>query len=302
MSTSSIGFGYEIALVMPNSVMSTSTNSSQKTSRAVAANADYLHNLFEAAVRVLFPPRCAGCGLWCNELFCDACSNNLKILVPPLCALCGQPFDARAQVLNSSVCADCRANRCHSAPPLHALRSPLEYSGAIREAIHAFKYRGKTARAPQLAVLLHKYLICAQPAQVIPLEKLKLIIPVPLHGWRQWRRGYNQSTLLARELSKQLLILEKLSVPMAEVLRRIRHTTPQIELHERERAANIKGAFALDDAAWAEYSTLSADDTVLLLDDVTTTGATLFECAQVLTRQTNLKSNQIFALTLARAI
>lgn len=196
------------------------------------------------------------------------------------------------------------------------MRAPLEYSGAIREAIHAFKYRGKTARAPELASILRAYLISANEARVIPWGNLKLIVPVPLHSWRQWRRGYNQSTLLARELALQLHKEQSTKVSLtnggqnpivvAEVLRRVRHTVPQVELHKGERAANIKGAFALDEEKWRQYSDVAGSGenggAVLILDDVTTTGATLFECARVLTELTALKPEQIFALTLARAL
>jgi competence protein ComFC len=256
----------------------------------------------ERALRVLFPPRCAGCGLWCDELFCDFCRAQLRAIEAPLCALCGQPFDALAQVLETSLCADCRANRYHAAPCLGAMRAPLEYSGAIREAIHNFKYKGRTSRAQELSALLHHYLMSTLEGRALPVENFRLIIPVPLHSWRQWRRGNNQSTLLARALAQQLAKQHQTPVVVAEVLRRVRHTVPQIELHQRERAANIKDAFALDQTAWSQYSGASESSAVLLLDDVTTTGATLFECARVLTQSTELKAEQIFALTLARAL
>jgi ComF family protein len=256
----------------------------------------------ERAWRALFPPRCAGCGLWCAELFCVDCHDALEPLHSPLCALCGMPFDPLAQVLASALCTDCRDNRYHAAPPLAALRAPFEYSAGMREAIHAFKYRGKTARAVQFATLLGEYLTRTEEAQVFPLEDLKLIVPVPLHGWRRWRRGYNQSTLLACALAHWLQLHAGLTVRVAEVLRRVRYTRPQVELsgRERERERNIHGAFALDEPLWREYSELGSG-AFLLLDDVTTTGATLFECARVLQKSTEVKTAQLYALTLARS-
>jgi ComF family protein len=257
--------------------------------------------LYERALNVIFPPRCAGCGLWCGELFCTSCRAELIPIRAPLCALCGQPFDPAAKVLSTSICADCRANRYHGAPPLRAMRAPFRYSGPIREAIHAFKYHGKTARASQLARLLLDYLTSSAEGQAIPLAQLKLIIPVPLHPWRQWRRGYNQSTLLAHELCKQLRRSDAIEVEVAEVLRRVRYTTPQTELAAEDRAANIKDAFALDSDTWKKYSSiLDADGAVLLLDDVGTTGATLWECARVLSRAAGVDNSRIYALTLAR--
>lgn len=254
-------------------------------------------SLLERALRVLFPPRCAGCGIWHDTLFCDPCRDELEAINAPLCCVCGEPFDSLAKVLPSSVCARCRENNFHVKPPLAALRSPFEYSGSLREAIHAFKYNGKTARASQLAALLQEYLSSAPEAALIDVPGIKYIVPVPLHPFRMWRRGYNQSTLLAREFAKLNPAME-----VAEILRRVRYTTPQVELSGKEREQNIKGAFGLDEAAWAKYSGALDNGCILLLDDVTTTGATLFECARVLRKAANIKPENIYALTLARSV
>ncbi len=180
-----------------------------------------------------------------------------------------------------------RANRYHGAPHLTARRAPLEYSGPIRDAIHAFKYRGKTALAAPLADLLWEY-STSEAGRAIPFENVTVIAPIPLHPLRRWRRGFNQSTLLARELS------ERAQIPYAEILKRTRHTAPQIELGAHQRAANVRGAFALDERALLEYSRAHS---VLLLDDVATTGATLEECARILKKS---GVAEVYALTLAR--
>jgi ComF family protein len=205
-----------------------------------------------------------------------------------LCAVCGGPFDPLAKAARE--CADCRANRYHIAPPFTAVRSVYEFDGPAREAVHRFKYQDKIALATPLAAVLNDFLE-HQPDGVtpIPLERLSLIVPVPLHPWRQYRRGYNQSALLARELSKLR------GVPHAEILRRTRYTTPQIELKAGERAANVKGAFAIDEK---RFKTLSPPvEAVLLIDDVHTTGATLAECAGVLKKS---GIAEVYGLTLAR--
>jgi ComF family protein len=222
--------------------------------------------------------------LWCGDLFCEDCTRSLVPIKAPVCALCGEPFDPSAKVLPTSLCADCRANRYHGAPPLRAMRAPLRYTGPMREAIHSFKYHGKTARAPQLAKVLLEYLTQSDVELALPLRETQLIIPVPLHPWRQWRRGYNQSTLLAQELSRLLYRDDQAHAEVADVLRRVRYTTPQSELAADARAANIKGAFALDEGAWKKYSgALKNNDAILLLDDIGTTGATLWECARATT-------------------
>jgi ComF family protein len=253
----------------------------------------------ECVWRTLFPPRCAGCGLWCAELFCETCFGELEAVCAPHCKLCGAPFDQLAQVLSSSLCADCHDNRYQSTPPLAAIRSPYAYSRGMRKAIRDFKYHGKTARAPQLATVLGEYLVRSESAKIFPLEKLKLIVPVPLHRWRRWRRGYNQSTLLSRDLTRWLRLQTDCDIPVREILQRVRYTRPQVELSGREREQNIHDAFALDEVAWQEFS-MNNDDALLLLDDVTTTGATLLECARVLRITTGLKPEQIYALTLTR--
>lgn len=243
----------------------------------------WLHPILDA----IFPPRCAGCRTWSEEIFCPCCQKNLQMVAAPLCACCGKPFDALAKVSPGSHCADCRDNRYHPAPQLDVRRAPYEYSGPIREAIHSLKYRGKTALAAPLAELLWEY-SQSQTQPAIPVEDVSLLVPIPLHPLRRWRRGYNQSTLLARGLS------EHTGLPYAELLRRARHTLPQIELDAAHRAANVRDAFEIDSNTLAEYSNL---ESVLLIDDVATTGATLEECARVLKKA---GVDSVYALTLAR--
>ena len=247
-----------------------------------------IHLVTECALDAVFPPRCAGCGIYHEELFCGDCRLVLQRIEPPFCSICGAPFDPLAQAARE--CARCRDNRYHVAPPFIALRAVYVFDGPPRHAIHRFKYQDKIALAPSLAAVLNGFLT-EQPDDVprIPMERVGLLIPVPLHPWRQYRRGYNQSALLARELSKLN------GVPSAEVLRRTRHTTPQIELKAGERAANVKDAFAVDEAALSRFN--PAGEAVLLIDDVSTTGATVAECARVL-KASGIA--EVYALTLAR--
>jgi len=242
----------------------------------------------QCALDAVFPPRCAGCGIWHKGLFCPTCAILLQRIETPMCAICGEPFDPLAKAARE--CARCRANRYHVAPPFDAARSVYQFAGPIREAIHRFKYEDKISLAAPLAGVLDDFLEHQPDAAArIPIERLSLIVPVPLHPWRQYRRGYNQSALLARELGKLR------DVPHAALLRRNRYTTPQVELSTGERAANVKDAFAVDENM---IKTLPAPgQAVLLMDDVHTTGATLAECAGVLKRA---GVGEVYALTLAR--
>ena len=243
----------------------------------------------------IFPPRCAGgteasrlCNVWSHDLFCDCCAKTLQTLASnlnkiPLCGCCGAPMKSAHA---ATLCADCRDNRYHASPPFDAARSVYSYVGAIRPAIHRLKYDGKTALAKPLAQLLIDYL--QSSTQCVAPEELNLIVPVPLHRFRQWRRGFNQSELLAREIGRAF------GVPSREVLRRTRFTPPQVELSREERQQNVKGVFALRDTKIKFQGA-----TILLIDDVYTTGATLKECAHVLK---NAGAKRVFVLTLARSV
>jgi competence protein ComFC len=236
----------------------------------------------------VFPPRCAGCRTWSEELFCEPCQASLHPIEAPFCERCGIPFDT--QLYTAAECAACRANRYHAAPPFEALRSVFAFEGALRHAVHRFKYEDKTALATPLAGLLRGFLLqSSTEKRNIPVEDICAVVPVPLHAWRRYRRGYNQSELLARELGRLL------HVPTINALTRVRHTTPQVELRKKQRRDNVRHAFAMHEEA-RHYCSKGA---VLLIDDVCTTGATLGECARVL-KEAGLP--RVYALTLARQL
>jgi ComF family protein len=256
--------------------------------------AQSLTTIYHLALDAVFPPRCAGCGLWSEPVFCPACRASLRPIVAPLCVCCGYPFDPLAR--SAAVCAECHHNRYHLSPSFEALRSVYTFEGPLRQAVHRFKYQDKRALAAPLGALLRDFLV-EQPAPGstrvprLPHHRLALITSVPLHPWRRYRRGYNQSELLARELGKAL------RVPVGSVLRRIRHTVPQVELAAQQRAKNVRNAFAADVAALRASNPRNGP--VLVLDDVCTTGSTLRECARVLKAA---GAAEVYALTLARQL
>ena len=152
-------------------------------------------------------------------------------------------------------------------------------AGAVRDMVHGLKYRNLRAGAPEMGRLLgKKYLESNPPAADV-------LIPVPLHARRERERGFNQSELLAREVSKAT------GLPVeSRVLRRTRDTPPQVSFGSREeRRRNIEGAFE---------STSKADGKrILLIDDVVTTGSTLSACAGALK---TAGSHSVCGLALAR--
>jgi len=165
-------------------------------------------------------------------------------------------------------------------PALAGLRSPYVFQGGARELVHALKYHYHSALASPMGDLMARYLRGGS----LPADAL---VPVPLHPHRQRARGYNQSFLLAREVSRRL------NLPLAaHVLVRRSDTPPQAKATEAEaRRRNVAGAFDCRAGAVAGRR-------VLLVDDVTTTGATLDACAHALLAKGGASS--VWALTFAR--
>jgi ComF family protein len=242
--------------------------------------------LFQTVIKSLFPPRCAGCGEWHEGLFCRHCRLELRVLTAPLCRVCGKPFDPLAK--DAALCAECRPSRYSKTPAFTALRSCFDFDGPLREAIHRYKYQGQSSLAVLLADEMMRFWQTGC-GNTLEIPHCDWVTPVPLHWWRAHRRGYNQSELLANHFSYDT------GIPAKVLLRRIRPTRPQIELAREQRAQNVQNAFQVDDA----LKPLLRQKTVLLMDDVCTTGATLRECASALRKG---GAAAIYALTVARQI
>lgn len=233
------------------------------------------------ALDTLFPPRCCACPAFCAERFCPRHAPTAIALAPPFCLVCAEPFDPLAR--RDARCRTCREAK-HS---FDVARSAWIYDGAPRDAIHRFKYEGKTALAARLAPAMADLLLHDETLrQHSPFDCL---VPVPLHARRQRRRGYNQSELLCNALSRQT------EIPVRILLERTRATRPQVGLNLKARGDNVRGAFALHPRFAGDVRGLH----ILLVDDVFTTGSTLRECAAVLKRA---GAGSVCAVTLARQI
>lgn len=221
---------------------------------------------------LLFPPVCVICqrrGSW----LCTACVQRMQPLTVPVCQRCGTPLS-----FSGASCTFCQRRFLQ----LHGLRFAQFYRGTVRRAIHALKYDGQKRLAEPLGLLL---------AQAFKHYRMHAdaIIPLPLHIQRQQARGYNQAELLARICARHLKIpcLDKL------IIRR-RATRAQVGLNSRERRQNVEGAFELA----SSFPTRSlAGCTLLLIDDVCTTGATLEACASPLYQ---VGIQEIWGLVLAK--
>lgn len=212
--------------------------------------------IIQHTLDLLFPPHCATCQK-SGYILCPSCLAAIRPLVPPLCSHCGNAPEAHSTY---GLCQDCTTRPLH----LSGLRAVSAYQEPLRTCIHALKYEGNTRLAEPLGLLLAK----AYRAYGIRAD---VIIPVPLHSERQRQRGYNQTSLLAEVCARQV------GVPSSNhVLVRHRATTSQVGLAAQERQQNVAGAF-LCTPAFAT-GTLSGR-TILIIDDVCTTGATIEACA-----------------------
>jgi ComF family protein len=153
-----------------------------------------------------------------------------------------------------------------------------EYDGVLRELIHSLKYEKRHSLARPLAILMR------QRGGAI-LENADCVVPVPLHWRREYQRGFNQARALAQHLE----------LPVIEALVRTRHTRAQVELAAASRHANVADAFALQ----MRFKSRIRGMRLVLVDDVSTTGATLESCAQVLK---DAGAYEIVALTAARVV
>ncbi len=235
-------------------------------------------SLLAALQDVLFPARCLACetllGRHRLPLLCNSCSGRLVPLASPWCLCCGIPFNAGADHL----CGNCLSKNT----PFDLVRAAFPYREPLAGLIHQVKFGRRLAGLATLA-----YLARESPA-FSSLATPDMIIPVPLHGSRLRQRGFNQSQLLARHCFP--FWKDRIR---ATGLVRVRNTISQTDLSGKERRKNLKGAFSLC------VPDLVAGKSVLLIDDVLTTGSTVSECSRIL-RIGGARRVEVF--TLARAL
>lgn len=214
-------------------------------------------HLLARLVSLALPARCPGCGtaVDADGRFCAACWGGLRFLGRPWCAGCGRPF---AHDLG----AEARCGACLAEPPRHAgVRAAVAYGEVARLLALRLKYGGRMGAAETMAAAMTRLL----PAGA------ELLVPVPLHRWRLWSRGYNQAALIARAVGRRG------GVPVDPfALVRTRRTPPLKGMGPNARAAAVARAFAVGRPGAV------AGRAVVLVDDVHTSGATADACTRAL--------------------
>jgi ComF family protein len=201
---------------------------------------------------LVLPPRCGGCrslGSW----LCDTCRRSIRRLREPLCRRCGAELDSPQDGCG------CRGRLT----ALARLRSAIAYEGPVEPLIHRYKYQGWRRLAEPLALLLTERLVVEGLAS-------SLVVAVPLHRDRERQRGFNQADLLTRRLRCHLALRE----PSGRLVR-VRPTMPQVGQDRLRRWENMRDAFEWRGPPLQGRS-------LMVVDDVATTGATLEACAAAL--------------------
>ncbi len=216
----------------------------------------------------IFPKRCVNCGK-IGKYFCSKCISRIKYVDKQICPVCSYPaIDGITHP------------RCKTRYSLDGLTSIFRYDGVVRSAVKSIKYRFVSDLSEEFISLIpssYFQLITYNTSTILSVNsQLTILIPIPLHISRFHFRGFNQAEVLGRIFSQRLHIPIK-----ADILKRIRKTIPQVEMKDREkRLKNMDGVFAVNNLSMKKWS----NTTILLFDDVYTTGATLRSAANVLKR------------------
>ena len=224
-----------------------------------------------SAGAMVFP--CPGCGTAAvsrGNVFCSECLTALCGFHGPYCPGCGGDLDTAL-----AVCSRCLHADRHSWDGAVAL---FPHRGLGRRLIHQFKYRQTPELARAFGLLAAEVL---RERGIAP----GMIVPVPLHWTRQWWRGFNQTELIGRVLAAET------GIPLRPLLRRVRRTRRQASLNREQRRKNLDAAFSISDVKFY------CNDSILLVDDVMTTGSTLEAATAVLRRA---GAEKVFVMVLAR--
>ena len=229
-----------------------------------------LYRLTWSALDLMFPPVCGGCGKT-GSRWCSDCQSRVPRINRPYCEICGIPTRKGADI-----CERCKANP----PAYRKMRSWAVFDSPVQNALHTLKYRRNISLGDSIALSMMDFM------QSLAWE-IDMLVPAPLGGERFRERGYNQVALVARPLAYEM---EWEYAP--EALQKVRETRSQVGLTVLERRENVSKAYQADRGRVNRK-------TVLLMDDVSTTGSTISSCTEALLAA---GAREVYALTMARAL
>jgi len=242
-----------------------------------------MYAFLEEFLSTFFPRLCPLCRkviLDEREGFCVDCLEGFQVIREPVCSSCGYPLEGKTES-EGSFCPGC-ISRNTPLPDLYTVRSIALYAGNVRHAILAVKYGRQAPVAHSLSIFARDHF-----TRFFPPGGFDRLVPVPLHPKRLRAREFNQCVLLARPLASRL------GIPLdVDAVERVRHTLPQSASTEKARRKNLKGAFRVRKVPRIE------GQSILVFDDVYTTGATLEALAHCLL---SAGASRVAALTVARS-
>lgn len=233
----------------------------------------------DLGLNAVLPPRCVMTGEIVERqgALSPKAWADIDFIRNPMCRKCGVPFSFEVEEGDQTHCAPC----LDYSPPFETARAALKYNDHSRDLILGFKH------ADQMHAVV-SFIPWLKMAGTDMLKEADALVPVPLHRWRLLKRRYNQAAVIAQYLGKEC------GVPVLhQGLVRTRSTPTQGHLSHAERAKNVKRAFAVH----PRYKSEIEGKTIILIDDVYTTGSTVKECAKTLL---NAGAAKVHVLTLAR--
>lgn len=237
------------------------------------------NSILKAMINLFYPLRCQVCGVGLEpdnkRHICLNCYKEIRINAPPFCIKCGRPIKIKGS--KQLDCHNCKNRSFY----FNRAWAACKYENVIKECLHSFKYKRKLHLLRLLSELMHNF-----TKEFIEIDKIDLLCAVPLSRSKLREREFNQSQLLAEEIAKKFN--KKIS---KNNLRKVVPTPAQAKLKRDERLSNLKNVFKIKEPS------LFKGKSILLIDDVFTTGSTMNECSRVL-KETGAK--KIYGLVLAR--
>ena len=240
-----------------------------------------MNSYVESFLELLYPEKsnCFICNTYDESIgddyICKKCMESIQKVIPPFCIKCNKPINYS---LSIDLCPDCIIyEKC-----FEESRSPFIYDGVIKEGIYNFKYYNKPYYYRFFGNLLIQFM------NKTNYLDFNYIVSVPLHSSKIKSRGYNQSELLAK------YIANKLTIPYVDALKRIKNTSKQSSQSKTNRRKNLEDSFGMKQF---KRINIIKNSSVLLVDDIYTTGSTANECSKVLL---NYGVNKVYVITIAR--